>query len=118
MLHALTADTASCTHLQLLLTGEQSKAAEGPQGEPDAQNLNDGASVAQQAGQEGQIFPKPSPSSHTPTQHTTASGRAGQRAISKTGHTNRGRVKQKSHKSAELVTVGTLRCVGTRQEAA
>lgn len=31
------------------------------------------------------------------------------RAISTTGHTNRGRVKQKSHKSADLVEVGTLR---------
>ena len=31
------------------------------------------------------------------------------RAISRSGHTNRGRVRQKSHKAAELVTVGSLR---------
>lgn len=30
------------------------------------------------------------------------------RAISSTGHTNRGRVKQKSHKSADLINAGTL----------
>ena len=30
------------------------------------------------------------------------------RAISSTGHTNRGRVKQKSHKSADLIDAGTL----------
>lgn len=30
-------------------------------------------------------------------------------AISSRGHTNRGRVRQKSHKSAELVEVGSLR---------
>ncbi|KAL6784666.1 hypothetical protein ACKKBF_B02710 [Auxenochlorella protothecoides x Auxenochlorella symbiontica] len=33
---------------------------------------------------------------------------AGVRAVSASGHTNRGRVKQKSHKSAELVDVGVL----------
>lgn len=32
------------------------------------------------------------------------------RAISSTGHTCRGRVKQKSHKSADLVEAGSLRC--------
>ena len=33
----------------------------------------------------------------------------GRTAISARGHTNRGRVRQKSHKSAELVEVGKLR---------
>lgn len=37
-------------------------------------------------------------------------GGAGRTAISRTGHTNRGRVRQKSHKSAELLEVGELRC--------
>ena len=32
------------------------------------------------------------------------------RAISTTGHTCRGRVRQKSHKSADLVEAGALRC--------
>ncbi|KAK2075880.1 hypothetical protein QBZ16_001622 [Prototheca wickerhamii] len=36
---------------------------------------------------------------------------AGVQAVSASGHTNRGRVKQKSHKSAELVRVGELRAV-------
>lgn len=33
------------------------------------------------------------------------------RAISSTGHTCRGRVKQKSHKAADLVEAGALRCL-------
>lgn len=37
-------------------------------------------------------------------------GGAGRTAISRTGHTNRGRVRQKSHKSAELLETGELRC--------
>lgn len=38
-------------------------------------------------------------------------GGGGRRAaISRTGHTNRGRVRQKSHKSAELLEIGELRC--------
>ncbi len=32
-------------------------------------------------------------------------------AISRSGHTKAGRVRQKSHKQAELIAVGTLRCV-------
>lgn len=51
----------------------------------------------------------------SPEQKAAAAKAAGKplakgfRAISRTGHTNRGRVRQKSHKSAELVDAGTLR---------
>jgi hypothetical protein len=38
--------------------------------------------------------------------------RAASRAISETGHTCRGRVRQKSHKTTELVQVGSLRAGG------
>ncbi|KAK9839324.1 hypothetical protein WJX81_008143 [Elliptochloris bilobata] len=39
------------------------------------------------------------------------SGGGRRAAISRTGHTNRGRVRQKSHKSAELLDIGQLRAV-------
>ena len=38
------------------------------------------------------------------------SGGGRRAAISRTGHTNRGRVRQKSHKAAELLETGELRC--------
>ena len=44
----------------------------------------------------------------------TEARRAGGTAISSRGHTNRGRVKQKSHKNATLHDAGTLRCAARR----
>jgi len=49
----------------------------------------------------------------TASGHRSAPPRRTASAISKTGHTRAGRVKQKSHKSAELVSAGQLRHVQT-----
>ncbi len=42
--------------------------------------------------------------------HRSAPPRRTASAISKSGHTRAGRVRQKSHKQAEMVSAGQLRC--------
>ncbi|KAL4451372.1 hypothetical protein ABPG77_009444 [Micractinium sp. CCAP 211/92] len=66
----------------------------------------------QQGGGSGEEGTKPPPGSERLQRSSRRSPAAAEpraRAISSTGHTCRGRVKQKSHKSADLVAAGSLR---------
>ncbi|KAK9803111.1 hypothetical protein WJX73_005483 [Symbiochloris irregularis] len=71
----------------------------------DAQPQNGNSAAAGAAAEAGQAAKPAEASAAAAPKSASGSGRA----ISRTGHTNRGRVRQKSHKSAELVSVGGLR---------